>query len=141
MSASHIHLIDEWRWSQADSSSYFDLGRVAFVGEHEDMPNWIISLIFCHKMFSNFPHLAILIDGFVVAFLIGMGVCTKLTLDLQPGLHANDSSLCEEYTFGIRTLLFAFSLSVKDSRLSLDAGGLHHILFDTATSCVGVLAV
>ena len=37
-----------------------------------------------------------------------MGVCTKLTLDLQPGLHANDSSLCEEYTFGIRTLLFAF---------------------------------
>ena len=29
-------------------------------------------------------------------------------VDLQRDLHANDFALCEEYTFGTRTLLIAF---------------------------------
>ena len=32
-------------------------------------------------------------------------------LDLQSDLHANGFAVCEEYTFGIRTLLFAFLFS------------------------------
>ena len=33
---------------------------------------------------------------------------TNEILDLQRDLHANDFALCEAYTFGIRTFLFAF---------------------------------
>ena len=35
---------------------------------------------------------------------------TNEILDLQRDLHPNDFALCEAYTFGIRTFLFAFLL-------------------------------
>ena len=61
-------------------------------------------------------------------------------LNLQSDLHANDFALYETYTLGIRTLLFA-SLLVMESRPLLTARGSLPPSFDTATFCVGVLAV
>ena len=46
-------------------------------------------------------------------------------LDLQRDLRANDFGLREEYTFGIRTLLFAF---VRESRLRWKLGVSSRIL-------------
>ena len=55
--------------------------------------------------------------------------------------RANEFALCEDHTFGIRTLPFAFLFSVREVRPSLNAGGLLLPSFDTATFWVGVLAV
>ena len=60
-------------------------------------------------------------------------------LELQRDLHANDFAFCEAYTFGIRTFFVCFSLLVRESRPSLN--GFVPPPFDTATFCVGVLAV
>ena len=63
-------------------------------------------------------------------------------LDLQRGPHANDVARCEEYTFGIRTLLLALVFaSERETRSSLNAGSLLTHTFGTATLRVGVLAV
>ena len=62
-------------------------------------------------------------------------------LDLQRDLHANNPAPCEEYTFEIRTLLFAFPCFVRESRSLLDAGGLRQPTSDTATFCFCVLLV
>ena len=65
----------------------------------------------------------------------------RSNLDLQRGLHAIDFALCEAYTFGIRTLLFAFLLYVREDRPPLNAEGRLPPSLHTATFCVGVLAV
>ena len=76
--------------------------------------SWVRLPIF-HCSNSNQPLLATFTDGIFVALLIGTRVCVpnrndamNEILDLQRDLHANDFALCEGYTFGTRTLLFAF---------------------------------
>ena len=97
---------------------------------------------------SNFPLLSTFTDGFFRGVLDRYGsvyqtfvMKRRSNLDPQRGLHAIDFALCEAYTFGIRTLLFAFLLYVREDRPPLNAKGRLPPYVDTATFCVGVLAV
>ena len=62
-------------------------------------------------------------------------------LDLQRDLHANDFAFCEQYTFGIRTLLLPFLFFSERVALRSMLGGLPQPSFHTATFCFCVLAV
>ena len=73
-----------------------------------------------------------------MALLIGTGVCTNATneiLDVQRDLHANDLVL-------VTNTPLRFELSGKE-RIALRSmlGGRSPLSFDTATSCVGAMAV
>ena len=62
-------------------------------------------------------------------------------LDLQRDLHVNDFAFCEEFSFGFERLYLSFFLFVRESCASLNAWDLLLPTLDTATFCVGVLAV
>ena len=61
-------------------------------------------------------------------------------LDLQRDLHANNLALCEEHTFGTRTLLFAFHFLSERVALCSMLGDSPRLLLTLQLSVVCVLA-
>ena len=91
----------------------------------------------------------LLLVEFSWLLLIGTSVCVpnchdamNEILDLQRDLHAIDFAVCEEQTFsGVESFyLLILFLSGRVAHRSMLVVS-RHLLFDTATFCVGVLAV